>query len=57
MTELSAARRAARRVHPKSETTVVSARIATTAPLGDAVPVVVTIGGAQSRAGVTLVIR
>jgi uncharacterized protein (TIGR03437 family) len=35
----------------------INARIAANAPLGDAVPVVVTIGGVQSQAGVTLVIR
>jgi len=35
----------------------INARIATTAPLGAAVPVVVTIGGVQSQPGVTMVIR
>ncbi|MBI4877352.1 MAG: hypothetical protein HY822_22220 [Acidobacteria bacterium] len=35
----------------------INARIASNAPLGDAVPVVLTIGGVQSPAGVTLVIR
>jgi len=35
----------------------VNARIPATAPLGDAVPITVTVGGIQSQAGVTLVIR
>lgn len=35
----------------------INARIAANAPLGDAVPVVVTIGGVQSQPGVTMVIR
>jgi uncharacterized protein (TIGR03437 family) len=35
----------------------INARIAANAPLGDAVPVVVTIGGVASQPGVTMVVR
>jgi len=35
----------------------INARIANNTPLGDAVPVVISIGGVQSQPGVTMVIR